>query len=307
MSPLLSLALRAFRFAVAATGSATREGWVAKARRAEALGYDVFLMPDHTGRQLSPLPALMAVADATTHIRIGSFVFANDYRHPLMLAKEVATLDVLSGGRFELGIGAGWATRDYERMGIPYDAPGVRIERMVESVRLIKRLFTEERVDFAGTYYRAARARLFPRPIQRPYPPLMIGGGGPRILRIAAREADIVALVPQVDRRGRHRVTEITAGATAKKVALVRTAAGERFERLEIQGFVVDAEIGGIGAAAKRLAVAPFRSPYFLYGSARQVADDLVRRRERFGITYYPIPDRDMETFAPVVARLRGV
>ena len=298
--------MRPFRFAVAASWAATREEWVAKARRAEALGYDVFLMPDHTGHQLAPVPALMAVAAATTTLRIGSFVFANDYRQPLLLAKEIATLDVLSEGRMEFGIGAGWSTPDYDRMGMRYEPPGVRVGRMLESIRLLKRLFRDDRVDFDGTHYRAKGARLWPKPLQRPMPPLMIGGGGKRILSIAAREADIVALVPQVDARGRHRLSDITGSATARKIAWIRAAAGERAERLEIQGFVVDADIGGVAALGKRIPFAVIDCPYVLYGSASQVAGDLLRRRERLGISYYPIPDRHMESFAPVVAALRG-
>src|SRR5438067_3110112 len=246
-------AVRPFRFAIAATWSESREDWLAKARRAEELGYDVFLMPDHTGHQLAPVPALMAAASATTTLRIGSFVFANDYRHPLLLAKEVSTLDVLSGGRIEFGIGAGWSTPDYERMGLRYDRPGVRIDRMVEAIRLMKRLFREDRVDFAGTHYHAKAARLWPKPVQRPLPPLMIGGGGKRILSIAAREADIVALVPQVDERGRHRGPDITGAATARKIGWIRAAAGEGFDRLEIQGFVADVDIGGAVSWAKRV------------------------------------------------------
>ena len=298
--------MRPFRFAVAAAWAGSREEWVAKAKRAEQLGYDVFLIPDHTGHQLAPVPALMAVADATTRLRVGSFVFANDYRQPLMLAKEIATIDALSGGRMEFGIGAGWSTPDYDRMGLAYERPGVRVSRMLESVRLMKRLFREERVDFTGAHYRAKGARLWPKPVQRPMPPLMIGGGGKRILSIAAREADIVALVPQVDARGRHRGSEITRSATETKIAWISRAAGERLSRVEIQGFVVDVDIGGVTAMVKRLPFALIDSPYFLYGTADQVAADLVRRRERFGISYYPIPDRAMEGFAPVVAALRG-
>ncbi len=297
---------RPFRFAVAATSALDRDAWIALARRAEELGYAVFLMPDHVMRQFAPVPALMAVADATTRLHIGSFVFANDYRHPLLLAKEVATLDVLSGGRLEFGIGAGWRARDYEQLGIAYDRPGVRIARMREAIRLMKRLFTEDEVHFVGAYYRAKRARVWPRPLQRPHPPLMIGGGGPRILSLAAREADIVALVPQVDARGRHRPSDITGRATAQKVARIKNAAGERFARLEINGYVADAEVGGLGARAKRLALSLLDSPYFLYGSAAQVTRDLLRRRERLGISYYSIPERSMESFAPVVAALAG-
>ena len=297
---------RPFRFAVAATWANTREEWIAKAKRAEELGYDVFLMPDHTGHQLAPVPALMAVADATTRIRIGSFVFANDYRQPLLLAKEVATLDLLSGGRMEFGIGAGWSTPDYVRMGLHYDRPGVRIERMVESIRLIKRLFHEDRVDFDGTHYHARSARIWPKPVQRPMPPLMIGGGGRRILGIAAREADIVALVPQVDDRGRHRGRDITGNATAEKIGWIRKAAGDRAEGIEIQGFVVDVDVGGVASWAKRIPFAVVDSPYFLYGTTAQLLSDLERRRERLGITYYPIPERAMENFAPVVAAAKG-
>jgi len=298
--------VRPFRFGVAATGANSREAWVAKAKRAEELGYDVFLIPDHTGHQLAPVPALMAVADATSRLRIGSFVFANDYRQPLMLSKEVATLDLLSSGRMEFGIGAGWSTPDYERMGILYERPGVRVDRMVESIRLIKRLFREERVDFSGKHYRARGARLWPKPAQRPMPPLMVGGGGRRILSIAAREADIVALVPQVDARGRHHGREITAAATAQKIDWIRKAAGDRFEHLELQSFVVDVDIGGLFSALKRIPFALSGSPYFLYGTTGQVARDLIRNRERWGLTYYPIPDRAMENFAPVLAALRG-
>jgi probable F420-dependent oxidoreductase len=297
---------RPFRFAVAASWASSREEWIGKAKRAEQLGYDVFLIPDHTGHQLAPVPALMAIADATSTLRVGSFVFANDYRQPLLLAKEVATIDLLSAGRMEFGLGAGWATRDYERMGLAYDPPGRRIERMAESLRLLKRLFREERVDFAGRHYRAKGASLWPKPVQRPMPPLMVGGGGRRILSLAAREADIVALVPQVDARGRHRGTDITGSATAEKIGWIRAAAGERFDRLEIQGFVADGDVGGVAALAKRVPFALIDSPYFLYGSAEQIERDLIRRRERLGISYYPIPERLMTDFAPVVAALRG-
>lgn len=297
---------RPFRFAVSATHADSHEAWVGLARRAEELGYAVFLMPDHVMRQFSPVPALMAIADATTRLRVGSFVFANDYRHPLLLAKEVATLDVLSGGRVEFGIGAGWRTKDYEQLGLPYDRPGVRIERMLEAIRLMKRLFAEDEVDFAGTYYTAKGARLYPRPVQRPHPPLMIGGGGPRILGIAAREADIVAIVPQVDAGGRHRLSDATAAAMAAKIARIREAAGDRFDRLELQGYLADVDVGGLGAGAKRLASSPLDSPFVLYGSSAQVASDLRHRRERFGLSYYSVPADALETFAPVVAELAG-
>src|SRR5205814_4934493 len=177
--------------------------WREVAQRAEALGYDTLLMPDHITDQLAPMPALAAAAAATTTLRVGSFVFDNDYRNPVMLAKEATTLDLLSDGRLEFGIGAGWSRRDYQRLGTPYDTPKVRVDRMEEAVVLIKRLWTEEKVTHEGPHYRVCEAVVLPRPTQRPDPPLMIGANGARMLRTAAREAQSAALVPALDPIGR--------------------------------------------------------------------------------------------------------
>ena len=305
---------RPFRFAVTARLAATAAEWRDKARRAEALGYDVLLMPDHLGGQFAPVPALMAAADATTRMRIGSFVFANDYRNPVLLAKEAATIDLLSDGRLDFGLGAGWHKRDYERMGVSYDPPATRVDRMVEALRLIKRLFTEDEVDFAGEHYVVRGARLTPRPVQRPRPPIMVGGGGPRLLAIAAREADIVALVPQVGPDGRHKIGQITAGATAAKIARVRAVAGARFDALQFNVIVLDAEVTDAArSVAERIATrlkatvnAVVHSPYFLFGSREAIRADLLEFRGRLGIGYYAIPDGAMEDFAPLVADLSG-
>ncbi len=306
--------MRPFRFAVTATQASSLAEWRALAQRAEALGYDVLLVTDHLGPQLAPVPALMAAADATAGLRIGSFVFANDYRNPVMLAKEVATLDVLSGGRVEFGLGAGWNTRDYRQLGIRYDAPGIRVERLIESVGLMKRLLGEEAVDHVGKYYRVRGTRVLPRPIQRPHPPLMIGGGGPRVLRLAARQADVVAFAPQVTPRGGPRLASVTLGALATRVERLRQAAGTRFDLLELNVIVFDAGVtdhaGSLVAAAaaglKRAANAVLQSPFFLYGSRGSLRDLLLERRERLGISYVALPIRAMEAFAPVVADLRG-
>src|SRR5438876_677403 len=189
---------RPFRFGVSVHGSKSRAEWIGIARQAEALGYSTLLIPDHLGDQLSPIPALVAAADATSTLRIGSLVFDNDFRHPVMLAKEAATLDVLSGGRFELGIGAGWLRSEYEQAGIPYDPPGVRVGRMEEALQIIKGLFADRPVTFSGTYYKVSALEGQPKPVQRPHPPILIGGGGKRILSIAAREATIVGFLPIV-------------------------------------------------------------------------------------------------------------
>lgn len=303
---------RAFRFAVTATRAGDAAEWRDKARRAEALGYDVLLVTDHLSPQLAPIPALMAAADATTTLRVGSFVFANDYRNPVMLAKEAATIDVLSGGRLEFGLGAGWSTPDYEMLGIAYDPPKVRVARMAEALGLIKRCWAEDQVEHSGAYYTLRAARVLPKPLQRPRPPVMVGGGGPVMLRLAAREADIVALAPQVDQEGKPLITHLTLGATAEKVRLVREAAGERFDSLELNVIVFDAAVtdqpssivDAVAGRMKAAAATLVESPYFLFGSLATLRRQLLERRERFGITYYAIPEKAMEAFAPLAREL---
>src|SRR5215469_6245 len=185
---------RRFRFAVQVGHTATGQEWADLAREAESLGYASLSMPDHFGEQFAVGPALAAAAAATTTLRIGTLVYDNDYRHPVVLAKEAATLDVLSGGRLELGLGAGWQTTDYEQSGIPCDPVGVRIDRMVEGLRVLKGLMADGPFSFQGEHYAVAGLDGLPKPVQRPHPPVLIGGGGRRILGIAGREADIVGI-----------------------------------------------------------------------------------------------------------------
>jgi probable F420-dependent oxidoreductase len=306
--------VRPFRFAVTASHARSADEWARLARRAEELGYSSLLVPDHLGQQLSPIPALAAAAAATTTLRIGGFVFANDFRHPLMLAREAATLDLLSNGRLELGLGAGWRTADYRQLGMTYDAPGRRIDRLVESSGLIKRLLTGETVSHSGPHYQLGAARIWPRRVQQPHPPSIMGGGGRSMLRLAAREADIVGFIPQFSQRGRPILTDVSEAALDRKVAIVRGAAGERFERLELNLFIVDAGMVGSGepiarsvlAAAKVASVGLAGSPYFLYGSLSALRERLERRRERGGINYYAIRQGSMEAMAPLVAALAG-
>ena len=310
--------MQPFRFGITTStpprGLEPGEAWAGLARRAEGLGYGTLLIPDHLGRQLAPIAALTAAAAATTTLRIGPFVFANDYRHPLILAGEAATLDVLSGGRLELGLGAGWRVTDYRWLGLAYDEPKVRVDRLIEATALLKRLFTGEKVTHAGAHYQLQDARLFPLPIQRPHPPIQIGGGGPRMLRFAAREADIVGLLPQFDPNGRPIVAQATEAATEHKSDLVRLAAGDRWDALELNVIVFDAGLVGSGAgpltsvatAAKAAAVGLIGTPYVLYGSLGRVRDLLLRRRDRTGINYYALPARCMESMAPLVSALAG-
>jgi probable F420-dependent oxidoreductase len=305
---------RPFRFAVVGRWAGGGARWRDFAMRAEDLGYDTLLVTDHMGAQLAPIPALMAAADATTRLRVGSFVFANDYRNPVMLAKEIATIDVLSGGRMEPGIGAGWNTSDYRQLGTPYDAPAVRVSRLEESVGLLKRLLSEEQVDHTGEHYRVRGARILPRPLQRPHPPLMIGGGGPRVLRLAAREADIITFAPHMSAHGRPRLDSLREDFLADRVARVRANAAERSDRLELNVFLLDAAvtdrarsvIAAVSARLRSTINAVVRSPFVLYGSGASLRELLLERRERLGISYISVPGQAMREFAPIVAELRG-
>lgn len=303
-----------FRFAVQQASTGSGEAWATTARRAESIGYDMLVMPDHLGRQLSPFAALAAAAAATTHLRIGAFVFANDYRHPLILAREAATLDLLSGGRFEMGLGAGWMTSDYRRLGRAYDPAPLRIDRLAEAVPLIKRLLAGETVTHHGTHYQLDRASTGVPPTQKPRPPLAIGGGGPRMLKLAVREAEIIGLTPGFDAHGRVHWRQATETATTEKVALIREAAGDRFERLEINMWLGDAGLvgsgnsllGSVAAAARWAPTAIYSSPYLLYGTLASVREKLLRRRDKLGISYYTLPSHAMESMAPLVGALAG-
>ena len=302
-----------FRFGITASVAADAAAWVTLARRAEELGYATLVMPDHLTGQLAPMPALAAAAGATRTLRIGTFVLANDYRHPLLMAREAATLQQLSGGRFELGLGAGWMRSDYRQLGMPYDRPGVRIDRLLETLDITRRLFAGERVTHAGPHYPLDGASLAPLP--EITPPILVGGGGPRVLRIAARHAQIVGLLAQFDRHGRPMVRQGTEAATARKIEIVRRTAGERFARLELNVLVVDAALVGGQRSMGRSALALLKgagaglvggSPYVLYGTVAQLRDTLLRRRELLGISYYVWSARHVETMAPLVAALAG-
>ncbi|MEX0750810.1 MAG: TIGR03621 family F420-dependent LLM class oxidoreductase, partial [Dehalococcoidia bacterium] len=230
------MAQRPFRFAIQTSNAPSGDAWREKARKIEDLGFSALLMPDHFGDQLSPLPAFMAAADATTTLRVGGLVLDNDFKHPLVLAKEIATLDVLSGGRVEIGIGAGWMTTDYDASGIAYDTPGGRVSRLQESVKIMKGLFGEESFSFSGDHYTVTNANGLPKPVQKPHPPIMIGGGGKRVLRFAAREADIISVNFNLQEGavGAATMATGTAEATREKIGWIRDAAGSRFKDIEL-------------------------------------------------------------------------
>ncbi|HEY7019567.1 MAG TPA: TIGR03621 family F420-dependent LLM class oxidoreductase [Ktedonobacterales bacterium] len=296
----------------------TREAWTALARKAEDLGYATFSIADHVINEYLPIAALMFAADATRTLRIGSCVFDNNYRHPIVLAKEVAALDLLSGGRFELGLGAGSLQIDYDQSGLPFDRPGVRIQRLGESVALLKQFFTQDAVTFAGEYYRVTDLAAFPKPAQRPYPPIFIGGGGKKLLTLAAREADIIGVEAQLkSAQGGSDPSERTEAALGQKMALLREVAGARFDAIELnygfQAVIVTEnqqqvaeqrarERAATGVTAEQI----LANPYLLIGTVEQMVETLQRRREEFGVSYLQVFFQDIDAFAPVVARLAG-
>jgi probable F420-dependent oxidoreductase len=307
---------RKFRFGVQLHAAADGADLAAQARHAEELGYSSVFFPDHFGDQLAPVPALMAVADATSTLRVGTLVFDNDYKHPVVLAKECATVDVLSGGRLELGIGAGWLKSDYDQSGIPMDAPKVRVDRMEEAIGVLKNAFAEGPQDFAGEHYRITGYEGFPKPVQKPHPPFLIGGGKKRVLSIAGREADIVGINPTVE-SGAVDADAARSGSaerTDEKLSWVKAAAGDRYEDLEINMLtfavvVTDDREGTIEAMAPLFGLEPAEvgdHPHALCGTVEQICEDLERRRERWDASYLTVQGQSMDDVAPIVARLAG-
>jgi probable F420-dependent oxidoreductase len=310
---------RPFRFAaqLGRVVDGAARSWAEQARKAEDLGYSTLLMPDHFDDQLAPIPAIMAAAAATTSLRVGALVFDNDYRHPLLLAKEAATIDLLSDGRLELGLGAGWKRTDYEQSGMAYDAPGVRVERFEEGLAVIAGLLEADGpFSFSGRHYTITEHTPFPRPVQRPRPPIIVGGGGRRVLSIAARHADIVSI--NIDLRagaaGPESAPNASPAATRRKVGWVREAAGARFEDIELNtliGFVILTEDAQkvADSMAPSFGIDPkdaLHVPLALVGTLDDMAEELQWRREEFGISYHSIEAAHWEALGPVVARLAG-
>jgi probable F420-dependent oxidoreductase len=307
---------RPFRFGVQASTAGSRAEWVDLAKQVESLGYSVLTMPDHFTDQLAPVPALMTAADATTTLRVGALVWDNDYKHPVVLAKELATMDVLSDGRLEIGLGAGWMITDYEQAGIAYDSAGVRIDRFVEGLGIIKGAMGGETFSHSGTHYTITGYDGTPKPVQGPCPPILIGGGGKRVLTIAAQQADIVGINGTMHAGviGPDAIATMTSEAVDDKVAIVRAAAGERLPAIEmnIRVFMVqitDNRAGAIAGMAGALQVDPSmieQTPFALIGSPAKIVEDLIERRERWGFSYAIVGAEIAEAFAPIVAELDG-
>src|SRR5829696_8692502 len=267
---------RPFRFATGSHATASAAAYLEGARRAEGLGYAVWLTGDHLEPWFfAPGPALTAVAAATTTLRVGCTVFCNDFRHPALLAKEAATVDLLTGGRLEFGIGAGWHKPEYDRAGIPFDPPAARVARLEEGLAVVKGLWADGAFSFAGTHYAIADMEGAPKPLQRPHPPVFVRGGGKRLLSFAAREADIVGIHAKALPCFFFNDTATTEAEFAERVGWMRAAAGARFDRIELALLVTAAAVADDRqAAAERLAgqrgltaERVLACPYFLIGS----------------------------------------
>jgi probable F420-dependent oxidoreductase len=306
---------RGFRFGVQVSKETTAKGWAELARRTEAAGYEVLTMPDHFTDQLAPIPALMAAASATTTLRVGALVFDNDYKHPVILAKELATIDLLSEGRLEIGLGAGWMLSDYEEAGIPYDSPKVRIDRFIEGVAVIRGAMADGSFSFSGDHYTITNYNGQPKPVQA-RPPLLIGGGGKRVLSYAAREADIIGINGTMTAGvvGPEALSTMTAESVDEKVAIVAAAGAHRINDIEmnIRTFFVKVTndrattVDGISSmfgVSKDMIDA---SPFALIGSVEECIEQLLERRERWGFSYTIVGAENIDECAPIVAALRG-
>lgn len=310
---------RRIRFAVAAHAVTDGPAWMATARRTEELGYDTLLLPDHTNPQLAPLVGLLAAALATTTLRVGTQVLCNDLRNPVIAAKEVASVDLLSGGRFDWGMGAGWLPSDYHNSGVRLDPPGVRVDRLIESVGLMRSLLAGEAVDHAGTYYEARDLVGSPLPVQRPHPPLLIGGARQRLLRFGGAEADIVSIAPSWDSRqvGPYPPMMTVDEAVDNQIRWAREgaeSAGRDFGEVELSVTVMPATVTDDAASVFESAGAMHglttaqarRAPFILAGTVAEICETVLERRERWGLSYWVVPVESLEAMAPVVASLSG-
>ncbi len=320
-----------FRFGVQSYAPETGEQWRRQAQRAEALGFSTFSVADHvigpgpalraTGhpvQTVAAIPAMVVAAEATERINIGSRVLCTDYRNPVMLAKELATLDFFSAGRLEIGLGAGWLENEYEAMGVPFERASVRLDRLEETIALLCASFAEGELDVTGKHVHAVGFEAVPKPVRQPHPPLMIGGGSRRVLGIAGSKADIVSLNfdNSSGRLGAAGVGSSTADLTDQKIEWIRAGAAGRFDEIEIEigayFTVVTDDRSTVESVEKMAAMFALSAeefaehPHALIGSVGSIIEQLEARRVRYGISYITFGAAMMEAVAPIVERLAG-
>ncbi len=305
---------RPFRFGAKATKAPSAQAWADLARQAEDLGYVSFQIDDHFPGQLSPVPAIMAAACATTTLKVGTLVAGVDFRNPVVFAKEAATIDLLSEGRFMMGIGAGWLKDDYAIAGIDQADADTRIARLSEAVDIFRGMWGEGSFSYSGEHFKVAEVDGRPKPVSDI--PILIGGGGQKILSLAAQKADIVGVNPKIVARSINPASMATAAADVvdQKIAWVKEAAGDRFDQLELQLQVfVTVVTDDPGSVAEKLAPAfglppevVLQAPYFQLGTVDQITENLQGLRERWGISYIAFQQDATAAMAPVVERLTG-
>jgi probable F420-dependent oxidoreductase len=316
--------MRPFRFLTDTGELYDGPALAAFARRAESIGYSALVIPDHLTAQYSPIPFLASVAAATETLRVGTFVFNNNLRHPAVLAQDLATVDRLSGGRLDVGLGAGWNKPEHDAIGIPFEPVGTRVTKLAEAIQVFKGCFGEEKFSFDGRHYTITDYDAQPKPVQRPHPPIFIGGGGKRLLTLAAKEAQIIGLAPRLARDEQGLPTldtpSITAAATEEKIGWIREAAGDRFAELELNSYPTGGPMvltnDARGEARRRVDKLRERtgveltveeimeSPHVFIGSVQELTQKFIDLRERFGVSSFLVDD--METFAPIVEELAG-
>lgn len=292
----------------------------ATARRAESIGYHALVVPDHLIPQLGPIAAMSWIAASTERLRVSAFVLNNDLRHPVVLAQELASIDVLSGGRLDVAIGAGWNQPEYAAIGLPFDPTPVRQARLAEAITVLKGAFGESPFSFSGEHYAITELDGQPKPVQQPHPPFLIGGGGRRTLELAGREAQIIGLAPRILPSKKSDPQSITIAGTAEKIEWVRQAAGDRFAELRFNVYpsgvgpsVTDHALAEAREAAAFLAgrtavdLTPedvLESPHIFIGSVAELGDKFLRLRDQLGISSFMVGE--MGPFDAIVERLSG-
>ena len=326
-APRTADGLRAFRFGAGGEGNKHEGGarrFVRLAQTAEDLGYDTFAVPDHLGDQVGPLAALGALSQATSSIRLATSVLGVGFRHPAILAKEATTIDVLSGGRLELGIGAGWLKAEYDAAGIAFGTPAERVRRLDEALTILDGLLRGRTVDFDGEFYRVHGLEGSPRPRQGPRPPIAVGAGGPRMLALAAKHADIISVATRTTPEGKLRLSDMTMARTQQRIGCIRQAAGDRFADIELNWTIASVVITEDRVATAEMALKALadgyppnierdveltvddllESPYLAFGTYREIAEQLRQIRRATTMSYVGIFPMQMEAFAPVIALL---
>ena len=306
---------RAFNFAAMIRGADSGAGFIETVQQIEQHGYTTAAMVDHFNPTYAPTPGLMAAAMIAPSLRVLATVYDNDFRNPVLLAKEIATMDQITGGRVDFGLGAGWLERDYEQTGIQYDRPGVRISRMEEALAVFKGAWSGEAFNYDGEHYTVKDHTGFPVPAQKPHPPIYIGGGGQRILGIAGREADIIGVHVRFGPEGALDSADTFRAEMDKRIEWIKAGAGDRFDDIELALLLFAAKVVDSDAAKQReiesiaeangLSVdAVEASPYFLVGTEDDMVEQVEGLRETYGVSHFTVTPGDVDGFSAVVKRL---